>query len=112
MNHCINGCFAISLVTTLPTPKFHWVVSHVVPFVRKFGTWGKLNEQPVESLHRKINEDIRRYKNVMNEQIIMERLTTNSCIRNAIFDENLAIDCLPTDNAIVEDDEYLDYMAL
>uniref|UniRef100_A0A915DDV9 26S proteasome non-ATPase regulatory subunit 6 n=1 Tax=Ditylenchus dipsaci TaxID=166011 RepID=A0A915DDV9_9BILA len=39
------------------TPKYHWLVVHVIPHVKKFRTWGKVSEQPIECLHHNINKD-------------------------------------------------------
>lgn len=33
------------------TTKFHMLEKHVIPFVRRHGSWGQLSEQPLEHYH-------------------------------------------------------------
>uniref|UniRef100_A0A915EGH4 Uncharacterized protein n=1 Tax=Ditylenchus dipsaci TaxID=166011 RepID=A0A915EGH4_9BILA len=46
------------------TSKAHLLCSHVVSFVRSHGYWAIISEQSVETLHRKVNEDERRFASI------------------------------------------------
>uniref|UniRef100_A0A915EHC7 Uncharacterized protein n=1 Tax=Ditylenchus dipsaci TaxID=166011 RepID=A0A915EHC7_9BILA len=46
------------------TSKAHLLCSHVVSFVRFHGYWAIISEQSEETLHRKVNEDERRFASV------------------------------------------------
>lgn len=77
------------------TPKFHWLVCHIIPFTKQFHTWGSLSEQGVEAIHHKMNNDLTKAKNTRNTDAILERLTNASSVRNSIYDENISINSLP-----------------
>ncbi|EFP11705.1 hypothetical protein CRE_27775 [Caenorhabditis remanei] len=71
--------FLIELRTTYPdmtvTPKLHILASHVMPFIEKFGVWGKTSEQSIEHFHRllarlerqfgQVSDIITRYKCIL-----------------------------------------------
>jgi hypothetical protein len=94
------------------TPKFHWLTTHTVPFVKRFGTWGKLNEQAVESIHHQVNLDVAKLGNVRNQEVIFERLTNSCCIRNALFDQNIATFSAPVEEMVITDEEYLELITM
>jgi hypothetical protein len=88
------------------TPKFHWLVVHLLPYVRTYKNWGLLSEQPVESIHRFVNEEIRKTSNTQNLQTVYARLTASACIRNSLFDENLAMEAMPNEEVGLPDEEF------
>lgn len=70
----------------LKTPKFHWLTAHLVPFVKQHRFWGLFSEQPIESLHARTNRDFSRYRNVKNEDRLLQYIAGACSLRNAIFD--------------------------
>ena len=59
------------------------------------------------SIHHKVNEDLRKCKNVQDKEVIFERLTNNCCVRNRIFDENLQVESLPLiENILLSDEDF------
>ncbi|PIC47986.1 hypothetical protein B9Z55_007137 [Caenorhabditis nigoni] len=70
MDACINICwervreFAEDMNMT---PKLHILVEHVMPYVRRFRTLGKMSEQSIESFHALYNRLQDRFKSIRND---------------------------------------------
>jgi hypothetical protein len=85
------------------TPKLHWLVAHVVPFARKWRTWGLMSEQSIEHLHHKFNVDEARFASIRNKGARLKRILEQSCLRNALFDYDIAEEATPTQEMPNED---------
>ena len=68
------------------TPKCQLLLRHVVPFMRRHFLWGKASEQPIENLHSKINEDLKRLSAIKQKEDLYFQLIETTCIHNYIFD--------------------------
>uniref|UniRef100_A0A915DX70 Uncharacterized protein n=1 Tax=Ditylenchus dipsaci TaxID=166011 RepID=A0A915DX70_9BILA len=79
--------FAKTVTALHFTPKFHWLTKHTMEFVKRFNTWGKLNEQPVESVHHQVNLDMTRVGNVRDQ-----------------------IESIPDEEMLIVDEEYLNLL--
>uniref|UniRef100_A0A915DGC4 Uncharacterized protein n=1 Tax=Ditylenchus dipsaci TaxID=166011 RepID=A0A915DGC4_9BILA len=74
------------------TPKCHLLCCHVGEFVRLHKFWGLLSEQSIESLHRKVNSDERRFGSMNNRPVILKKLFEESYLRNVLFDLNIVLE--------------------
>ncbi|KAF1767840.1 hypothetical protein GCK72_007799 [Caenorhabditis remanei] len=84
--------FLIELRTAYPdmtvTPKLHILASHVIPFIEKFGVWGKTSEQSIEHFHRLLARLERQFEQVP------DIITRYKCILLSHSLENLRHDTL------------------
>jgi hypothetical protein len=68
-----------------------------------------MTEQPIESIHHRLNVDLAKCNNVRDKEVIFERLTSNCCVRNAVFDENLNIMILPEKDTLIAEEEFAEF---
>lgn len=79
-----------SMVTCFPrysvTPKCHLLLSHVIPFIEKWHTWGLASEQAIEAMHATVNNIMRRFNNLKNEEHKWRLVTRELSMRRKLRD--------------------------
>lgn len=71
------------------TPKLHALAFHLIPFLRKFKTWGRLSEQGMEHLHSKFNDLAAQFASVRNPEHRLALIVQELGLRNYLFDKGL-----------------------
>ena len=78
--------FLFELPNPRITPKCQILLRHVIPFVKQHFFWGKASEQSIESLHGRINNDLRRLTAIKDKRQLYLQLAETLCINNFVFD--------------------------
>ncbi|EGT53514.1 hypothetical protein CAEBREN_06120 [Caenorhabditis brenneri] len=68
------------------TLKLHLLTAHVVPYVRKHRSWGRVSEQGVESMHALMNRLSRRFASVRNQELKCTLILKSLMSMNFLFD--------------------------
>ena len=76
----------LRLILNLSTPKFHWLITHTVDFIRKNGYWGLVSEQIIESSHSIIYTSLKRRCNTKSRKTFLLFVAKEAALKNFVFD--------------------------
>ena len=83
--YCLNSNSKVNF-TSLSTPKFHWLITHAVDFIRKNGYLGLVSEQIIESSHSIIYTSLKRRCNTKSRKTFLLFVAKEAALKNFVFD--------------------------
>uniref|UniRef100_A0A8R1EIA3 Uncharacterized protein n=1 Tax=Caenorhabditis japonica TaxID=281687 RepID=A0A8R1EIA3_CAEJA len=73
------------------TPKLHILAAHLIPFLRKHRSWGRMTEQGLESLHAIINNLTNRFASVRDTRLQYLLILQQLGNYNLLFDTGISM---------------------
>uniref|UniRef100_A0A8R1IDE2 Uncharacterized protein n=1 Tax=Caenorhabditis japonica TaxID=281687 RepID=A0A8R1IDE2_CAEJA len=73
------------------TPKLHLLAAHLIPFLRKHRSWGRMTEQGLESLHAIINNLTNRFASVRDTRLQYLLILQQLGNYNLLFDTGISM---------------------